>query len=105
MSKFITLRTLLFVVGATGTVAVAVDLAMKQGLTALQLIAVGCTALAAFAAKWPGDVSAAEAKERELEVEARVKRESIMPPPSDAARQGLDLRSEASRTLFGGDKP
>lgn len=70
------LRTLLFVLGATGAVATAVDLAMKQGLRPLEILAVVCAALAAFAAKWPSDVTADEAKE----LEARARRDSILPP-------------------------
>lgn len=73
----LSLRSILFGVGAIGAVATATDIALKQGLSVLELIAVGCTALAAFAAKWPTDVTAKDARE----IEARVKRESVFPPP------------------------
>lgn len=75
MPKF-TLRNLVFVLGATAAAAAAVDKAMADGFTVLELVTVGCAALAAFAAKWPSDVTAAQARE----IEARAKRESMLPP-------------------------
>lgn len=74
-----TLRSILFGLGAVGAVATATDIAMKQGMTTLELVAIGCTALAAYAAKWPSDLTKGDARE----LEARVKRESIAPPRGD----------------------
>jgi hypothetical protein len=85
MTKYITLRTLIFLVGALGAVAEAVELAQKANLqvTPTHLIALSCTALLAFALKWPGDVTAKQADERE----ERARRASEYPPPSDMTAQ------------------
>lgn len=72
----LTLRSVLFGIGAIGAAAEAVDIAMKDGFTVPELIAAGCVALACFAAKWPTDVTSADAKEREK----RARRESMFPP-------------------------
>lgn len=86
MMKYLTLRTLIFVCGATGAVAVAVDQVTKRGgVSIAELIAVSCTALAAFALRWPSDVTATQAKERE----ARARRESILPPLGDEVEGDL----------------
>lgn len=77
----LTWRSALFGVGAIGAVAEAIDIAMRDDMqvTPAHLIAVGCVALLAFAAKWPGDLTKDDARD----LEARVKRESIFPPPGD----------------------
>lgn len=71
-------RNLVFAVGAIGAVAKAIELAQQSGaVTPAHLIAVACVAACAFAMKWPGDVTASDAKE----IEARALRQSIAPPP------------------------
>lgn len=84
MTKWLNLRTLIFLAGAGGAIAKAVELAQKDGgVTVAHLIGVGCVALAAFAMKWPGDVTASDAKE----IEARALRQSIAPPPGYDPKQ------------------
>lgn len=75
------LRSLLFGAGAVGAVAEAINIAQKADvhITPAQWIALACTALVGFALKWPGDLTKSDAKE----LEARVKRESIIPPPGE----------------------
>lgn len=78
-------RAIAFVAGAASAVASAIIIATEAGVQVrpVHWFALGGTALATYAMKWIGDVSAAEAKEREAEIEARVKRESMLPPPGD----------------------
>jgi hypothetical protein len=83
------LRILAFVGGAVGAVAEAIDIAQRADIqvTPAHLIALGCTALVAFALKWPGDATPGEVKE----IEARARRESIMPPPGDDPVEWVDV--------------
>jgi hypothetical protein len=66
----LSVRSVLFALGAIGAVATAIDLAQREGvnLTPAHYIALGCTALVAYAAKWPGDVTKSQAAEREAEL-------------------------------------
>ena len=104
MGKFLTVRNLVFLVGALGAVSEAIAMAQQADIqvTPAHLIAAACVALCGFAAKWPTDVSKAEHKESV----ARARRESIAPPSTEAARADVlaELRAEAAKTLFGGDK-
>lgn len=77
-----TMRILTFVVGALGAVYEALNLALDADaqVAPAHLVALASVALITFTMKWPGDVTKTRAKEREREVEARVKRESILPP-------------------------
>lgn len=101
-------RTIAFLAGAVAAVAAAIDMALEAGVQVrpVHLIAIGCTALAAFALRWPSDVTAGEAKE----LEARARRESIMPPPGNGPRELIDVPG-GSHTLVprvprgGGVKP
>lgn len=77
-------RTIAFVAGAVAAVAAALDMALEAGVQVrpVHLIAIGGTALATYAMKWFSDVTAADAKE----IEARARRESIMPPAAKDMR-------------------
>lgn len=92
------LRSLLFAVGGIVSIAEAVNLAQKADaqVTPAHLIAVGGVALLGFAAKWPSDVTASEAKERE----ARARRESIMPPIDEDAQRYIDEQLRKTRELI-----
>ena len=74
-------RTIAFIAGAVSAVAAALDMALDAGVQVrpVHLFAIGGSALAGFALKWIGDVSATEAKERE----ARARRESMFPPAGE----------------------
>jgi hypothetical protein len=95
MSGF-TLRSFLFGVGAIGAVAEAIDIALRADiqLTPAHFIALGCTALVTYAMKWPSDVTKGEAKE----IEARARRESVFPPPSQETRDMVELLRDVRRT-------
>lgn len=81
----LSVRSVVFGLGAIGATATAIDIAMKRGLSGLQLVAVVCGMLATWALKWPGDVTAQEAKERE----ARARRDSMFPPGNEAVSEDL----------------
>jgi hypothetical protein len=93
------LRSLLFAIGAIGAIAEAIDIAQRADIqvTPAHLIAAGCVALAAYVAKWPSDSTKSEVKE----IEARARRESILPPIDGDAQRYIDgqLRS-APRELI-----
>jgi len=91
MSKL--LRILAFVGGAIGAVVEAIELAQRADaqVTPTHLYAAGFLAAVMFALKWPGDMTAREAQE----LEARVKRESILPPPSQETRDMVDMLRDA----------
>jgi hypothetical protein len=78
-------RTIAFIAGAVSAIAAAIDIAIESGVQVrpVHLIALSGTALASYALKWVGDVSASEAKE----IEARARRASEYPPPSDMTTQ------------------
>jgi len=85
----ITVRSVLFGIGAIGAAAEALNIAQRDNIqiTPAHVISLVCTALVAYAMKWPTDVTKAESQRRE----ARARRESIMPPPGDdPARQIID---------------
>jgi hypothetical protein len=84
----LTLRSFLFGVGAIGAVAEAIDMALRADIqvTPAHLIAAACVALLAFAAKWPTDVTSSQARE----IEARARRESILPPIEEDAQRYID---------------
>jgi len=86
-------RIIAFIGGAVAAIAAAIDMALEAGVQVrpVHLIAIGGTALATYAMKWIGDVTAADAKE----IEARARRESIMPPPSQETRDLVDLLRDA----------
>jgi hypothetical protein len=83
------LRSALFGVGAIGAVATAIDIAQREGvtLTPAHYIALGCTALVAYAMKWPSDVTGADARE----IEARALRRSIAPPPGSEPAELIEV--------------
>jgi hypothetical protein len=74
-------RSLIFAAGAIGAIAEAVDIAQRADiqLTPAHWAALVCTAIATYAAKWPSDVTADDAKKREQ----RARRESMFPPRGD----------------------
>ena len=74
-------RNIAFIAGAVSAIAAAIDMALEAGVQVrpVHLIAIGGTGLAGYALKWAGDFTAAQAKE----LEERIKRESILPPPGD----------------------
>jgi hypothetical protein len=78
-------RIIAFVAGAVAAIASAIVIALEAGIQVrpVHWFALGGTALATYAMKWVGDVSAAEAKERE----ERARRASEYPPPSDMTTQ------------------
>jgi hypothetical protein len=84
-----TVRGVIFCAGAVGAVAEAIDIAQRADIqvTPAHLIALGCTALAMYTLKYHRDVTADEAKE----IEARARRESILPPLSQETRDLVDL--------------
>ena len=86
--KLLNMRTLIFVAGTAGAIFEAIDIAQRADVHVkpAHLVALACTALVTYAMKWPGDVTASDAKEQV----ARAKRESIAPPP------GYDPKQEDS---------
>jgi len=74
----LTVRSIMFGVGAIGAAAEAVDIAQRADIqiTPAHLIALVCTALVAYAMKWPSDSTKDEVKEHV----ARARRESMYPP-------------------------
>jgi hypothetical protein len=91
-------RSLLFGVGAIGAAAEAVDIAQRADIqiTPAHLIALVCTALVAYAMKWPSDATKSEVKERV----ARAKRESILPPIDEDAQAYIGEQLRKTRELI-----
>ncbi len=88
-------RSVLFGIGAIGAAAEAVDIAQRADvqITPAHVIALVCTALVAFAMKWPTDATKAQVKER---VE-RARRESILPAVDDDAQRRIDALLRQAR--------